>query len=159
MKRFFIITIICITFYACKPGVPSSVIQPDKMEKVLFDIHTVDGYLGTLPTMDTAKIVASSYYKGVYKKFDIDSATYTESLKYYYNHPDVLNKIYENLMKQFENEKKKDDKRLNEEANALQRKILAQQNQALSVPKSVIGAPPVIITENPFTISQPEVQY
>lgn len=153
MKRIFTICIVCIAFCACKPGVPNNVIQPDKMEKVLFDIHTVDGYIGTLQKPDTAKIVASSYYKGIYKKFEIDSAIYTRSLNYYYNHPDILNKIYENLTKQFEEERKRNDKIADDEAKALQRKLLAAKTQALAVPTGLNGPPRFAFTVNPFSFS------
>jgi hypothetical protein len=97
MKRLFAIIISCMLLNACKPGIPKEIIQPAKMEKVLFDIHVVDGYISMLPTQDTAKRVAASLYKGVYKKFDIDSAVYNQSLNYYYKHPDLMKKMYDNL--------------------------------------------------------------
>ena len=97
MKRLFAIIISCMLLNACKPGIPKEIIQPAKMEKVLFDIHVVDGYLSSLPTQDTAKRVASSLYKGVYKKFEIDSSLYNQSLDYYYKHPDLMKKMYDNL--------------------------------------------------------------
>jgi len=152
MNRIFAIIVICILFYACKPGIPSNVIQPDKMQKILFDIHTVDGYLATMPRPDTAKIVASSYYKGVYRKFDIDSATYITSLNYYYSHPDVLNKIYENLMKQFEAEKKRNDKQIEQENLMLQRKEYAKNAKPLVVLSPSFGPPAFNFTVNPFTL-------
>ena len=158
MNRIFAIAFICITFYACKPGVPDNVIQPDKMEKVLFDMHVVEGYLGTMPNPDTAKIVASSYYKGVYKKFDIDSATYTTSLDYYYKHPDVLNKLYENLAKQFEQEKKINEKRLDQEALAIRKKELAKNAKVLVVPSPSLNPPKITFSRNPFTFVFPDVQ-
>ncbi|WP_316765661.1 DUF4296 domain-containing protein [Pedobacter frigiditerrae] len=99
MKRFFTLIILCLFIYACKPGVPKDIIQPDKMEKVLIDIHIVDGYLSTLnlPSQDTSKKVAAPLYNGVYKKFEIDSALYNRSLDYYYNHPDVMKKMYDSI--------------------------------------------------------------
>lgn len=97
MKRFFCLIIICVSFYACKPGIPKDIIQPDKMEQVLLDIHIVDGYITTLPNADTAKSVGASFYKGVYKKFDIDSALYNASINYYYKHPDIMKKMYDSI--------------------------------------------------------------
>ena len=158
MKKFFSIIVICITFYTCKPGIPNNFIQPDKMEKVLYDIHAVDGYIGALQKQDTAKIVASSYYKGIYKKFDIDSATYTKSLNYYFEHPDLLNKMYENLMKQFEEERKRNDKRVNDEALAIQRKELAKYAKVLVVISPSAGRPKFNLDANPFILMPPAVQ-
>ncbi|RZL50198.1 MAG: DUF4296 domain-containing protein [Pedobacter sp.] len=97
MKRFFFLLIVCISFFACKPGIPKEIIQPDKMEQVLLDVHVLDGYIGGLPGVDTAKKVASAYYKGIYKKYDIDSVLYHKSMDYYYNNPTVMKKIYDSL--------------------------------------------------------------
>lgn len=155
MKRFFAIIIASISFYACKPGIPKDVIQRDKMEKVLYDIHAVDGYIGTLSKPDSAKKVASSYYKGVYKKFDIDSATYTKSLNYYFNRPDLLNKMYENIGKQFEAERKRNDKRIDLENYAKQRIELAKKIKVLSY--SSRSQPSYGALVNPFTFMQPEL--
>ena len=61
MKRFLSIIIFFIFTQGCKSGIPKDIIQPNKMEKVLFDIHVVDGYIGTMINQDTTKIIASSY--------------------------------------------------------------------------------------------------
>ncbi len=152
MNKFFAFLIICVALYACKQGIPKDVIQPDKMEKVLFDIHAVDGYIGTLQKPDTSKIVASSYYAGVYKKFSIDSATYLYSMNYYYKRPDLLDKMYLNLMKEFEKERKRNEKRVNDEALALQRKELAKNAKVLVVPIQPATPPPFTMGQNPFTM-------
>lgn len=115
-------------------------------------MHMVEGYLGTMPRPDTAKLVASSYFKGIYKKFNIDSATYTTSLNYYYNHPDVLNKIYEKLTKQLEQEKKKDEKRLDQEALIIRKKELAKNAKVLVIPNLPAGPPKFSFSEIPFTL-------
>ena len=86
-----------LLFYACKPGVPKNIIQPSEMEKVLFDIHLLEGYVSNLPNPDTSKKVSAAYYKGIYKKFGIDSALYTKSLNYYYTNPVLMKKMYDNI--------------------------------------------------------------
>jgi len=78
----------------CKSKTPAEIIQPDKMSRVLYDIHIADGYISTLSAPDSAKKVAASYYKGIYKKFGVDSVLYTKSMNYYYAHPDELSSIY-----------------------------------------------------------------
>lgn len=108
MKRIFAVLLACLGLYACKPGIPKDIIQPDKMEKVLFDIHVVDGYVNTMSaTEDSTKKIAAAYYKGVYKKFEIDSALYNKSLNYYYQHADILKKMYENVATQLSKTKDK----------------------------------------------------
>ncbi|WP_199141107.1 DUF4296 domain-containing protein [Pedobacter sp. ASV12] len=113
MKRFFAVLWVCSGLYACKPGIPKELIQPDKMEKVLFDIHVVDGYISTMsPGADSTKKIASAFYKGIYKKFQIDSALYNQSMNYYYQHPDILKKIYDNVTTQLNKTKEKQLKTL-----------------------------------------------
>ena len=110
MQRFLILIILFILIQGCKPGIPKDIIQPDKMEKVLYDIHLVEGYLGTFSNKDTIKIVASSYYNGVYKKFGIDSSIYNKSMNYYYSHPVILDEMYINLEKSLAKINEKYDK-------------------------------------------------
>lgn len=112
MKRFLPIIIFFILLQGCKQGIPKEIIQPNKMEKVLFDIHLVDGYLATITNQDTTKIIASSYYNGIYKKFGIDSALYNKSMDYYYSHPVVLNEIYTKVEKAITLENEKYDKKI-----------------------------------------------
>ena len=152
MNRIFFLFIMCVVLYACKPGIPKDIIQPDKMEKVLFDIHIVDGYIGSLQKPDTAKIVASSYYTGVYKKFEIDSAIVEKSKNYYYTRPDLLDKMYSNLVKQLEKEKKRDNQRITEEALAAQRRETAKHIQALAVPNPPAPRPTFKMGQNPFNL-------
>ncbi len=145
--------------YACKPGIPKDIIQPDQMRKVLFDIHVVDGYITTITNSDSAKLVASSYYKGIYKKFGIDSALYAKSMEYYYNHPAVMEKIYEQLEKTFVKEKAKNDKVVAAEAAREQEKANAQLNPVVQ-PKylNVKEAGPiksgVQLEANPFGLAR-----
>jgi hypothetical protein len=99
MNKFLIVIVVCVLLYACKPGIPKNIIQPDQMEKVLYDIHLVDGYSAGLnfPAPDSAKKVISPFYKGVYKKFGIDSALFAQSLNYYYKHPELLVVMYDHI--------------------------------------------------------------
>lgn len=138
--------------YACKPGIPKEIIQPDKMEKVLFDIHVVDGYISTMSNKNTAMLTASSYYKGVYKKFDIDSAIYAKSMTYYYSHPDVLDKLYESVAKKFTDEKAKNDKIVAEKVRIAHNKLLAKDNKYLNVEEKPIIVPTnFAVNSNPFS--------
>lgn len=136
-----------ILIQGCKSGLPKDIIQPNKMEKVLFDIHVVDGYIGTIINQDTTKIIASSYYNGIYKKHGIDSALFNKSMNYYYSHPVILNDIYTNVEKVFTSEKEKYDKKI------------AVTGQISNIPSLVIliNLPPLIskmtIEINPFNIN------
>lgn len=98
MRNFLYILSFFLLFSACKPGIPKDIIQPDKMPGVLSDIHVVDGYVSAIPIPDSAKKVASSFYKGIYKKYGIDSAIFAKSMVYYNNNPQLLTDIYTNVV-------------------------------------------------------------
>ncbi|WP_443939577.1 DUF4296 domain-containing protein [Pedobacter sp. MW01-1-1] len=99
MKRIFWVLMFALFAFGCKPGIPEDVIEPDKMENILYDMHIVDGYLTTIYIPDSLKKVAAAYYGGIYKKFDTDSASYNRSLNYYYNKPELMQKMYDNIEK------------------------------------------------------------
>lgn len=94
MRRIYLIIALLSFFISCKPGIPEDIIQPQKMQKVLIDMHYVDGYLMTIYNPDSAKLLAAKYYNGLYEKYAIDSASYAQSMDYYYANPEILNKLY-----------------------------------------------------------------
>ncbi|WP_182955866.1 DUF4296 domain-containing protein [Pedobacter gandavensis] len=94
MRNFLYILSFFLLISACKPGIPKDIIQPDKMPAILSDIHVVDGYVSGIPEVDSAKKVAGSFYKGIYKKFGIDSALFAKSMTYYNDNPKLLDDIY-----------------------------------------------------------------
>lgn len=149
MKRFLSIIIFFVLIQGCKSGLPKDIIQPEKMEKVLFDIHVVDGYIGTFVNLDTTKIIASSYYNGIYKKHGIDSALFNKSMNYYYTHPVILNDIYTKVEKVFTVEKEKYDKKI----------AISNTNQISNIPSLVVLANlPALVSKmtieiNPFNIN------
>jgi len=95
-----------ILWFGCKPGISDDIIKPDKMEKILYDMHMVDGYISTIYVVDSAKNVAAAYYKGIYKKFGTDSAAYNKSLIWYNNNPKELETMYKNIQKSLTKQKK-----------------------------------------------------
>ncbi|RZJ81160.1 MAG: DUF4296 domain-containing protein [Flavobacterium sp.] len=97
MKRFFAFATMITLLYACKPGIPKDVLQPDKMRLVLLDVHLVDGYITGFTNQDSSKKVAATFYKAIYKKFGTDSAQYNRSLDYYYTKPALFKQIYDSV--------------------------------------------------------------
>lgn len=96
MKISIYILFLLLFISACKPGIPKDIIQPEEMALVLNDIHIADGYISVVQP-DSAKIVASSLYNGIYRKFKIDSAIYYKSMEYYYRNPVIMDEIYKNV--------------------------------------------------------------
>ncbi|MDQ7947358.1 MAG: DUF4296 domain-containing protein [Pedobacter sp.] len=107
MKRIFVFLTCCALLLACKPGIPSSILQPDEMEAVLYDIHVVDGYAAAIivATPDSLKKTIAPYYHGVYQKHGTDSLQYTRSLNYYYKHPEVMKTIYDHVSERLRKDK------------------------------------------------------
>jgi len=99
MKQLIYTAVIFLLITGCKPGVPKELIQPEEMANVLHDIHIADAYVGTLANQDSIRIVAASYYRGIYKKHNIDSALYNRSLEYYYKNPKVMDEVYAKVTK------------------------------------------------------------
>jgi hypothetical protein len=97
MTRFLLLFFCAVFAFSCKPGIPKDIVQPAEMEKVLFDIHLVDGYVSSIPRADSAKKVSAPLYKGIFKKYGIDSAMHAKSMAYYYSRPDLLSKMYERI--------------------------------------------------------------
>ncbi len=131
MSRFFIAIVLSIVLFSCKSGVPKNIIQPAEMENVLYDIHVVDGYATVYSgiTNDSLKKLIAPYYKGIYKKHGIDSALYSKSLDYYYNHPEVLKNIYDNVGKRLTLAK---EKIVKDEEKAAQ-KLAKEQEKAAKI--------------------------
>jgi hypothetical protein len=106
MRKLIWLLVPTILWFGCKSKIPSNIIEPDKMQKILYDIHVADGYISTINLPDSARKVAAAYYKGIYKKFDVDSVKYNRSMNYYYAHPNDLDKIYKGISKTLEKQKK-----------------------------------------------------
>ncbi|MGY4383952.1 hypothetical protein ACVWYN_000978 [Pedobacter sp. UYP24] len=96
MKSYIYILLFILFISACKPGIPTDIIQPDEMALVLNDIHIADGLISTYQT-DSAKIIAASFYDGIYLKFKVDSAKYYKSLDYYFKNPAIMDAIYKKV--------------------------------------------------------------
>ncbi len=110
MKKILFLGVIFVVLAGCKSPIPEDIIQPDKMGKVLYDIHMVDAYISTMPDQDSAKRVAAAYYKGIYKKFAIDSVSYQKSMDFYYDNPEIMAELYDQIKGKITNVKTKTEK-------------------------------------------------
>lgn len=141
MTRFLLLLLIVLSISACKPGIPKDIVQPNEMEKILFDIHLVDGYIANIPTADSARKVSAPIYKGIFKKYGIDSAVHAKSMKYYYNHPDLLAKMYDRISEKMgkardEQAKKQEKEEKLKAAKALKESKAVEAKKADSLKKA-----------------------
>jgi hypothetical protein len=137
MTRFFVALCCALILFACKPEVPKDIIKPEEMEKILYDIHLVDGYVNYIPTPDSAKKVSAPYFTGIFKKYGIDSATHARSMAYYYKNPDQFLKIYENIGKRLANAKTKVSELAVKEAKLEEAKVKKQEIKKLDSSKKL----------------------
>ena len=108
---------------ACKQkNVPSNVIPNDKMVNVLVDMHLADAVLSRVSNQDTMLMMASSKYYYIFKKYGIDSAKFTRSLKYYNYQPDEFAKIYAQVVDSL-NAKIPKDKIIKKKKTFLKKKV------------------------------------
>ncbi len=104
-KLFFSVLIFLI---ACKGNkAPDGIIQEEQMTNLLTDIHIVDGSMyNMMQTPDTLYKYGTDKYRVLFKKYHTDSTQFKKSFKYYNVHPDRLQLMYEQIVK---NIKKKSD--------------------------------------------------
>ena len=101
-----IVVSLCLLTIACKPGVPRDIIQPDDMEKLLYDYHVSQA----MATEGEGNMEYNErlYKLAVLKKHGVTEAEFDSSLVYYTRHTEQLHKIYQRL-----------SERMNKEALAL----------------------------------------
>lgn len=92
--------ITCLLFMtSCGKTTPSDVIQPEKMEKILYDYHLIMGMSEN--SQDVEREARRNY---IYQKHGIDKAMFDSSMVWYTRETKELMSIYENLNKRFKRE-------------------------------------------------------
>jgi hypothetical protein len=87
---------------ACKPSIPTEIIQPDDMEDLLYDYYVAQNITGD---QHDGYDYRAKYNNGlVFKKHGVTEAEFDSSLVYYYNHIEDLYKIYESVQARLSNE-------------------------------------------------------
>ena len=95
-RRYLIIPMALLLLVACKPEVPSQIIQPDEMEDVLYDYYLAEGM--SFPTADESKDYNQEYYQRLaLDKYGYTQADFDSSMVWYYNHIEDLFRIYERV--------------------------------------------------------------
>lgn len=83
----------------CGKEIPKDIIQPDKMEKVLYDYHLAMGMSSNLKSTDK-----EAYRKFVYQKHHITKEHFDSSMVWYTREAQELAAIYDRLGKRFKKE-------------------------------------------------------
>lgn len=102
MKRYWTLIVGFVLLTSCGKEIPKDIIQPDMMEKVLYDYHLSMGMSNYKPQLDNVQ--KESYKKHLFKKFQITSELFDSSMVWYTRNAQELATIYENLDKRFKRE-------------------------------------------------------
>ena len=104
MNRLLAIFMIFLLLFSCtekeQPITPENVLKQEKMVAIMVDIHLLEGafHLNLLPPDTTGENKIISRYGHIFSKHATTRKQYNESLKYYMQHPELLNKIYDNIL-------------------------------------------------------------
>ncbi len=90
---------------------PDNVIEEGKMIQMLADIHIIEAKVSKigLLSIDSSTLVAEHLKLQLYKRNQIDSATFNRSFKFYTTHPKVVERVYGSIIKELEKREKKKD--------------------------------------------------
>ncbi len=93
--------IVCgvILFVACKPGVPSGLIQPSELEDLLYDYHVAQAMAEM--ERDSVNYKRYEYVQSVFIKHGVSEAEFDSTMIWYSAHANYLNDIYRNLKERF----------------------------------------------------------
>ena len=98
-KSFIYIFLLSLFIVGCGKQIPKGVINPDKMENILYDYHLTDIMGDKLSYQENYK--KEEYKEYVFRKYNITQADFDSSMVWYTRHSDELAKIYLNLSKKF----------------------------------------------------------
>ena len=100
MRQLLYISIVVI-LAACKAGKPSGVLSESKMERILYQYHLAKGLA---LSADSSEIKGRAYILAVLRDNGVSEAEFDSSLVWYYQHMEVLQKVYKRIGERLHNE-------------------------------------------------------
>src|SRR5690606_16985440 len=101
MRLITIVLVILAFCGACSDKVPEDVVPQAQMEAILLDMHLADGQLASMMA-DSARVYRDAYYKAIFDRYAIDSATFERSIEFYSTRPGTMKTLYIGIEKQLE---------------------------------------------------------
>lgn len=96
MRSALLVLISLFFLVSCKDQVPKGVLSENKMQKLLVDVHVLDGKISNMP-LDTIRPRIDAYYEQLFKYHQIDSTIFLNSLAFYTSRPVILKRMYEKV--------------------------------------------------------------
>ena len=99
----------CFLLIACsgKNNVPKEIIQPEKMENILWDVIRAQQLSGEIARRDSAiNVVAETkmLVQKVFKIHNITSSAFDQSYQWYTSHPEMMRTVFDSLNAQNQRE-------------------------------------------------------
>jgi hypothetical protein len=95
-KLTYIIAILTIVSCTGKEERPKGIIAPEKMAVILSDIYLAEYKVSNIGLKkDSAKVVLRHYELKIFEDNNTNDSTYKESFKYYLEHPDRFETVYD----------------------------------------------------------------
>lgn len=101
VNRLFYLLSVVLLVGACKPTVPSSIIQPDELEEILYDYYLAKA-MGSQTGGADRDYNQHLYVEAVFQKHHVTHAEFDSSLVYYYAHADRLEAMYRRVSDRLE---------------------------------------------------------
>ncbi len=78
---------------------PKEIIGKSEMASILADIHLAEAKVATmgLKSLDSSVMVFAKLQKEIWQKYNVDTARYNQSYRYYVARPEVFAGIYEKV--------------------------------------------------------------
>ncbi len=102
IKLLFAICSSIILFASCQVKTPKEIIQPDKMETLLYDYHIVQAMGNESSNIESYHI--KLYHEYVFNKHGVTKELFDSSLVWYTRHPSHLTQMYANLQERLDEE-------------------------------------------------------
>ena len=86
---------------------PTGILSEREFSNTLKEIHLAEAIfeLNKSKGLENAKNTLANNYQSIYKKYNIDDSAFSESLDYYAENPEKLEKIYTDVLKQLTEER------------------------------------------------------
>ena len=92
--RHLLYILVVILLAACKVGKPSGILSEGKMEKILYQYHLA---IAMAKDGDSAEIKGRAYVLACLRDNGVSEAEFDSSLVWYYQHMEVLQKVYKRI--------------------------------------------------------------
>jgi tRNA/tmRNA/rRNA uracil-C5-methylase (TrmA/RlmC/RlmD family) len=91
--------------------VPEGTLSEQKMSQIMVEIHLIEARVSrlSLVSIDSTTLVTEQLKRAMFKKLQVDTAAFNRSYKFYATNPELLQRIYEPVVKHLERRVKKDD--------------------------------------------------